>query len=96
MISIEQMAIFCKKKGFVYPTAEMYGGLSGFFDYGPLGVELKNNLKQSWWKAHVQDRDDIVGIDGSVITNPKVWQASGHVENFIDVMVECEKCKTNT
>jgi len=92
MISIEDMATFCKKKGFVYPTAELYGGLSGFFDYGPLGVELKNNLKQQWWKFHVQNRDDIVGIDGSIITNPRVWKASGHVENFIDVMVECTKC----
>jgi len=94
MISIEELATFCKKKGFVYPTAEMYGGLSGFFDFGPLGVELKNNIKQTWWKFHVQDRDDMVGIDGSIITNPKVWEASGHIDNFIDVMVECEKCKT--
>ncbi|MFH1972706.1 MAG: glycine--tRNA ligase [archaeon] len=94
MISIEEMAIFCKKKGFVYPSAEMYGGLAGFFDYGPLGVELKNNMKSSWWKFHVQNRDDVVGIDGSIITNPRVWKASGHVENFIDVMVECKKCNT--
>ncbi len=92
-ITIEQMAAFCKAKGFVYPSSEIYGGLSGFFDYGPLGSELKNNLKQSWWKFHVQDRDDIVGIDGSIITNPKVWVASGHVDCFEDVLVECTKCK---
>ncbi|MCK5282449.1 MAG: glycine--tRNA ligase [Nanoarchaeota archaeon] len=92
-ISIEEMAAFCKRKGFVYPSAEIYGGLSGFFDFGHLGVELKNNLKQEWWKFHVKQREDIVGIDGSIITNPKVWQASGHAENFEDLMLTCTKCK---
>ncbi len=92
-LTIENMAVFCKSKGFVYPSSEIYGGLSGFFDYGPLGSEMKNNLKQAWWKFHVQDREDIVGIDGSIITHPKVWQASGHVENFEDVLIECKKCQ---
>ena len=92
-ITIEEMATFCKKKGFVYPSAEIYGGLSGFFDYGHLGVELKNNIKAEWWKFHVQQRDDIVGIDGSIITNPKVWVASGHVGSFEDILVECTKCR---
>ncbi len=92
MVNIEEMAVFCKKKGFVYPSGEIYGGLNGFFDYGPLGVELKNNIKSDWWKFHVQQRDDVAGIDGSIITNPKTWVASGHVENFIDVMVSCSKC----
>ena len=92
-LSISEMATFCKKKGFVYPNSEMYGGLSGFWDYGHLGSELKNNLKQSWWKFHVHSREDIVGIDGSIITHPKVWVASGHVANFADLLVECQKCK---
>ena len=92
MISIDEMFTFCKRKGFVFPNSEIYGGLAGFFDYGPLGVELNNNIKQSWWKAFVQDREDVVGIDGCIITNPKVWEASGHVEGFEDVLIECKKC----
>jgi glycyl-tRNA synthetase len=92
-IGIEDMAAFCKKKGFVYPSGEIYGGLSGFWDYGHLGSELKKNLKDNWWKFHVQSRDDIVGIDGSIITNPTVWKASGHVDCFTDVYVVCKKCK---
>ncbi|PIN86579.1 glycine--tRNA ligase [Candidatus Woesearchaeota archaeon CG10_big_fil_rev_8_21_14_0_10_44_13] len=93
-ITIEDMAVFCKKKGFVYQSGEIYGGLSGFFDYGHLGSELKNNIKSEWWKFHVQQRDDIAGIDGSIITHPKVWVASGHVGCFEDILVECSKCKT--
>ena len=92
-LTIDNMAVFCKSKGFVYPTSEIYGGVAGIFDYGPLGSEMKNNLKQAWWKFHVQDREDVVGIDGSIITHPKVWVASGHVENFEDVLIECKKCK---
>jgi glycyl-tRNA synthetase len=91
-ISIEDMAAFCKKKGFVYPNSEIYGGLAGFWDFGHLGSELKKNLKESWWKFHVQDREDIVGIDGSIITHPKVWEASGHVDSFTDLLVDCRKC----
>ena len=94
MIGIEELAVFCKKKGLIYPSSEIYGGLSGFFDYGPLGVELKNNIKKLWWKKHVSSREDIVGIDGSIICNPKVWKASGHVDCFEDVLVECKKCKS--
>ena len=92
-LTIEDMAVFCKRKGFVYPNSEIYGGFSGFWDFGYLGVELKNNIKNEWWKFHVQGREDIVGIDGSIITHPKVWQASGHVENFEDIMLTCSKCK---
>jgi len=92
-LSIEDMAIFCKKKGFVYQNSEIYGGLAGFWDFGHLGSELKNNIKQQWWKSHVQSRDDVVGIDGSIITNPKVWEASGHVSSFEDIMLTCTKCK---
>jgi glycyl-tRNA synthetase len=93
MLSIDEMYTFCKKKGFVYPNSEIYGGLAGFFDYGPLGVELKNNIKQSWWRTFVHNREDVVGIDGSIITNPKVWEASGHVGGFADILIECSKCK---
>jgi glycyl-tRNA synthetase len=92
-LTIEDMAVFCKRKGFVYPNSEIYGGFSGFWDFGHLGVELKNNIKNEWWKFHVQAREDIVGIDGSIITHPKVWEASGHVENFEDIMLTCAKCK---
>ena len=91
-ITIDEMATFCKREGFVYPNSEIYGGLSGFWDFGPLGAELKNNLKQEWWKFHVKQRNDIVGIDGSIIANPKVWEASGHVANFTDILVDCKHC----
>jgi glycyl-tRNA synthetase len=95
-ISIEDMAIFCKRKGFVYQSADIYGGFAGFWDFGHLGSELKNNIKKDWWKFHVWQRKDIVGIDGSIITNPKVWEASGHVRNFLDVAVLCKKCGYKT
>jgi glycyl-tRNA synthetase len=92
-ISIEDMAIFCKRKGFAYKSGDIYGGLAGFWDFGHLGVELKNNLKKEWWNFHVRQREDIVGIDGSIITNPKVWKASGHEDTFSDIFVVCKKCK---
>jgi len=92
-ISVDEIAAFCKRKGFVYPSGEIYGGLSGMWDFGHLGVELKNNLKREWWKFHVYNRDDIVGIDGAIITNPKVWEASGHVNAFVDVAVLNKKTK---
>jgi len=92
-ISVEDIASFCKRKGFVYQSAEIYGGFSGFWDFGNLGVELKNNIKKEWWRYHVFSRQDIQGIDGSIITHPKVWKASGHVDNFSDVFVVCKKCK---
>lgn len=92
MITIEDMATFCKRRGFVYPNSEIYGGLAGFFDYGPLGVELKNNIKNEWWSFHVHKRSDIIGIDGSIITHPKVWEASGHTSSFTDILVTCKKC----
>ncbi len=91
-LGIDELAMFCKRKGFVYPSSEIYGGLGGFWDFGHLGVELKNNIKKEWWKFYVQQREDIAGIDGSIITNPKVWEASGHVASFVDVAVACKKC----
>jgi glycyl-tRNA synthetase len=94
-LSIDELAAFCKRKGFVYPSGEIYGGLGGFWDFGHLGSELKGNLKREWWKYHVY-RGDIVGIDGSIITNPKIWSASGHVDSFVDVAVVCKKCKNKS
>ena len=83
----------CKRRGFVFQSSEIYGGLGGFWDYGPLGVEMKNNMKRSWWRYMVQERDDVVGIETSIIMNPRVWEASGHVGRFGDPMVDCKKCK---
>jgi glycyl-tRNA synthetase len=82
-----------KRRGFVFPSSEIYGGMAGFWDYGPLGVELKNNVKAAWWRHMVHLRDDVVGIDASIIMNPRVWEASGHVAGFSDPMVDCRSCK---
>jgi glycyl-tRNA synthetase len=94
MLTIEEFATFCKRKGLVYPSSELYGGLSGFFDYGPLGVEIKNRIKQEWWKRFVQQRADVIGLDGAIISHKDVWKASGHVSEFNDVFIECLKCKS--
>jgi glycyl-tRNA synthetase len=82
-----------KRRGFVFPSSEIYGGMGGFWDYGPLGVELKNNVKAAWWRQMVQLRDDIVGLDAAIIMNPRVWEVSGHVGGFSDPMVDCRNCK---
>ncbi len=92
MPDMETIVSLCKRRGFVFQSSEIYGGIGGFWDYGPLGVELKNNIKQNWWKAVVQDRGDIVGIDAAVVMNPQVWVASGHVATFSDPLVECKNC----
>jgi glycyl-tRNA synthetase len=89
---MEKVVSLCKRRGFVFPGSEIYGGLQGFYDYGPLGVEMKNNLKRMWWNWMTKDHENIVGIDGAIITNPKVWEASGHIQNFVDPLVECKKC----
>ena len=81
-----------KRRGFVYPASEIYGGIGSTWDYGPLGVQLQRNIKDIWWKAMVRDRDDIVGLDSAIIQNPEVWQASGHAAGFVDPMVECSVC----
>ena len=91
--SMETFVSLCKRRGFVFQSSEIYGGIGGFWDYGPLGVELKNNIKSAWWKATVQQRDDVVGLDASIIMNPKTWVASGHVDTFTDPMVDCKSCK---
>ncbi|HEX5370441.1 MAG TPA: glycine--tRNA ligase [Dehalococcoidia bacterium] len=92
-LQFETLVSLCKRRGFVFPTSEIYGGIGGFWDYGPLGVEMKNNIKRAWWTAMVQERDDVVGIDASIIMNPRVWEASGHVATFTDPMVDCKNCK---
>jgi len=89
---MEKIVNLCKRRGFIYPGSEIYGGLSNSFDFGPLGVELKNNLKQLWWKKFVQERDDVIGLESTVMMHPKIWEASGHLQNFIDPLVECKSC----
>ena len=91
--SLEPVVSLAKRRGFVFQSSEIYGGLSSCYDFGPLGVEMKNNVKKAWWKAMVQDRDDIVGLDASILMAPKVWEASGHVEGFSDPLVDCKGCK---
>ncbi len=92
MITLDKIVALAKRRGFIYPSSEIYGGIAGFWDYGPYGVELKNNIKKAWWKSMVYDREDVVGIDAAVIMNPKVWEASGHVKAFGDPLVECKVC----
>src|SRR3954466_349707 len=88
----EQIVSLSKRRGFVYPSSEIYGGTRSAWDYGPLGVELKENIRRQWWKAMVQGRDDVVGLDSAVILNREVWVASGHVDTFSDPLVECQSC----
>ncbi len=92
MVDMETIVSLSKRRGFVFQGSEIYGGIGGFWDYGPLGIELKNNIKRAWWKAMVQERPDVVGIDAAVIMNANVWRASGHVETFSDPLVECKNC----
>ena len=89
----EKLTSLAKRRGFVFPSSEIYGGAGATWDFGPVGVELKNNVKQSWWRTMVQLRDDVVGIDGAILMHPRVWEASGHVENFTDPLVECGNCR---
>jgi glycyl-tRNA synthetase len=90
---MEKLTALCLNRGFIFPSSEIYGGLNGFWDYGPLGTEMRTNIKNAWWQRMVRERDDIVGLDSSIIANPETWVASGHVENFHDPMVDCRKCK---
>jgi len=89
---IDTIVSLCKRRGFVYPSSEIYGGTRSAWDYGPLGVELKENIRRQWWRSVVQEREDIVGIDSSVILAPEVWKASGHVDAFVDPLTECQSC----
>jgi len=92
ILSIEDLSNFCKRKGFVFRSSDIYGGFSGFWDFGPLGVELFNNIKQDWWNFFVKNRKNIVGMEASIISHPRTWKASGHIENFADIFVKCKKC----
>ncbi|OQX29207.1 MAG: glycine--tRNA ligase [Spirochaeta sp. LUC14_002_19_P3] len=92
--SMDKIVSLCKRRGFVYPSSEIYGGLSATWDYGPLGVELKKNIQEAWWKEMVRRHDNIVGLDAAIMMHPRTWEASGHVENFSDPLVDCKKCKT--
>src|SRR5438067_4047283 len=100
-MDMEKLVSLCKRRGFIFQSSEVYGGINGFWDYGPLGVELKKNIKDAWWQDMVRnpppgpDGQEItmVGLDCSIIMNPKVWEASGHVGGFSDPMVDCKKCK---
>ncbi len=92
-LEMDKLVSLCKRRGFIFPSSEIYGGINGFWDYGPLGVELKRNIKEAWWRDNVQMRDDMVGLDCSIIMNPRVWEASGHVGGFSDPMVDCKNTK---
>src|SRR4051812_31904252 len=101
-MDMDKLVSLCKRRGIIFPSSEIYGGLNGFWDYGPLGVELKRNIKEAWWNDHVRGHDDLeplpgapsaysmVGLDCSIIMNPKVWEASGHLGGFTDPMVDCK------
>ena len=90
---MEKIVSLCKRRGFIFQSSEIYGGLNGLWDYGPLGVELKRNLKNYWWRVMVHERDDVIGMDGSILMNRAVWKASGHEDTFTDPMVDCRSCK---
>ncbi len=91
-VDMEKIVSLCRRRGFIFPSSEIYGGLSSCWDYGPLGVELKRNIKEAWWQAEVQQRDDVVGLDTSILMHPRVWEASGHIKGFADPLVECKRC----
>lgn len=90
---MDKISSLCKRRGFIFQGSEIYGGLANTWDYGPYGVELKNNLKRAWWKSNVQERNDILGMDCAILMHPRVWEASGHVHNFFDLKSDCKNCK---
>ncbi|MHC4266619.1 MAG: glycine--tRNA ligase [Planctomycetota bacterium] len=96
LTKLEDIVSLCKRRGFIFQSSEIYGGLASCYDYGPLGVELKNNVRKAWWKAVVQMRDDIVGLDCSILMHPMVWKSSGHADKFADLIAECKKCNVRT
>ncbi|HHT81164.1 MAG TPA: glycine--tRNA ligase [Spirochaetales bacterium] len=93
-VTMDKIVSLCKRRGFIFQSSEIYGGLNGAYDYGPMGVQLKNNIRDFWWKEMTQIHDDIVGLDASILMHPRVWEASGHVSNFTDPMVDCKQCKS--
>src|SRR4030095_10235676 len=92
---MEKIVSLCKRRGFIFQSSGIYDGSNGLWDYGPLGVELKRNLKNYWWRVTVHERDDVVGMDGSILTHAAVLRASGHVEGFSDPMIDCRTCKAH-
>jgi glycyl-tRNA synthetase len=92
-VTMEKITSLCKRRGFVYPSSEIYGGLASCWDYGPLGVELKRNITEAWWRDNIVARDDMVGLDTAILMHPRVWEASGHLEGFTDPLVDCKACK---
>ena len=91
--SLDAISSLCKRRGFIFQSSEIYGGINGFWDYGPLGCELKRNIREAWWKNIVTGRENVVGLDASIIMHPRVWEASGHVGGFSDPMADCKDCK---
>jgi glycyl-tRNA synthetase len=92
-VKLEDIVSLCKRRGFIFPGSDVYGGLAGTWDYGPYGVALKRNVMNLWWKMFVTERDDMYGVDAAILMNQKVWQASGHVDTFTDPLVECSNCR---
>ncbi len=92
-VTMEKIVNLCKRRGIVFPTSDIYGGLGSTFDYGPLGVELKRNVKEAWWREMVQYRSDVLGLDSAIFQHPRTWEASGHLQNFTDPLVDCKACK---
>ena len=94
--SMDTLVALCKNRGIIYPGSEIYGGLANTWDYGPLGNEIKNNVKNAWRKKFIQEQKDIVGLDAAILMNPETWVASGHVGGFSDPLIDCKECKNKT
>src|SRR3954465_15456206 len=92
VVTMDKVVPLAKRRGFVFPTSEIYGGLGSTYDYGPYGTLLKNNVKAEWWREIVQERDDVVGLDSAILQAPRTWEASGHLESFTDPLVDCKTC----
>ena len=92
-VLMEKIVSLCKRRGFIYQSSEIYGGINGFWDYGPLGAELKRNVKELWWNTMTRQRDDVVGLEATIIMATAIWKASGHVDTFSDPMIDCKTCK---
>ena len=90
---MDEIVALAKRRGFVFQSSELYGGINGAWDFGPLGVELKRNIREAWWRETVELRDDVVGVETAILMSPDVWRASGHLEHFTDQMVDCRTCK---
>src|SRR5262245_39841112 len=92
-VDMDTIVSLCKRRGFIFQSSEIYGGIGSTWDYGPLGVELKNNVKRAWWRDNVYSRDDMEGLDAAILMHPRVWEASGHISSFTDPLVDCKNCK---